>query len=159
MTKLLIVLGSPNDPLGNLSTIAEDRLNCAFNFFSANNDFKIVCTGGFGQHFNTTDKPHYHYAKNYLIERGIPSDAFLNCVASSNTIEDFQLTKDLVLAMQPDMLVIITSDFHMTRAKILFDRIIHYPGVVFIPAISSLSEAQLLPLLEHESRAVKKLLT
>lgn len=157
MNKLLIVLGAPNDHLGNLSQIAEDRLACAYNFYNANNDFKLVCTGGFGQHFNTTDKPHYEYAKKHLIDRGIPADAFLNCPPSSNTIEDFQMTKDLVLEEQPDILVILTSDFHLSRARALYYRIINYSRVVFIPAPSSLPEEQLLPLLAHEASALKKL--
>ncbi|TWF33877.1 DUF218 domain-containing protein [Chitinophaga polysaccharea] len=157
MNKLLIVLGAPNDHLGNLSQIAEDRLACAYNFYDANNDFKLVCTGGFGQHFNTTDEPHYYYARKYLTDRGIPVDAFLNCPSSSNTIEDFQMTKDLVLEEQPDILVIITSDFHLTRARALFYRIINYPRVVFIPAPSSLPEERLLALMAHEARALKKL--
>ncbi|RBL89777.1 YdcF family protein [Chitinophaga flava] len=157
MNKLLIVLGAPNDHLGNLSQIAKDRLACAHNFYIANDNFKLVCTGGFGQHFNTTDKPHHYYAKKYLMDRNIPADAFLTCPPSSNTIEDFQMTKDLVLEEKPDILVIITSDFHLSRAKVLYNKIINYPKVVFIPASSSLPKEQLLPLLEHESRALKKL--
>ncbi|NML39707.1 YdcF family protein [Chitinophaga sp. G-6-1-13] len=157
MKKILIVLGAPNDHLGNLSQIAQDRLACAHSFYKANNDFKVVCTGGFGQHFNTTDKPHYFYAKKYLTDRNVPETAFLDCPPSSNTMEDFQMTKDLVLEAQPDILVVITSDFHLSRARALYSRIINYPKVVFIPASSSLTEEQLLPLQEHEARALKRL--
>ncbi|MBV8252336.1 MAG: YdcF family protein [Chitinophaga sp.] len=157
MNKLLIVLGAPNDDLGNLSQIAKDRLACAHKFYNANNDFKLVCTGGFGQHFNTTDKPHHYYAEKYLLDSGIPADAFLNGRPSSNTMEDFQMTKDLVLEEKPGILAIITSDFHVSRARVLYRKIINYPQVVFIPASSSLSQEQLLPLVEHESQALKKL--
>lgn len=157
MNKLLIVLGAPNDPSGNLSAIAEDRLACAYRVYSANNDFKIICTGGFGQHFNTADHPHYHYAKKYLTDRGVPVDAFLDCPPSSNTLEDFQMTKDRILTDMPDIVVVITSDFHLPRAKFLYNRIVGYPRVVFIPAASSLPQEQLAPLLEHEARALQKL--
>lgn len=153
----MVVLGAPNDHEGNLSQIAQDRLACAYHFYQANNDFKVVCTGGFGQHFNTTDKPHHYYAKKYLTDKGLPTDAFLHCPPSSNTIEDFQMTKDLVLEEKPDILVVITSDFHLSRARFLYHKIINYPKVVFIPATSSLSEEQLSPLLKHEARALKKL--
>ncbi|MBC9934923.1 YdcF family protein [Chitinophaga qingshengii] len=159
MNKLLIVLGAPNDHLGNLSAVAKDRLTCAAHFYTSNDDFKLVCTGGFGEHFNTTDQPHYYYAKQFLINNGVPENVFLDCPPSANTWEDFQLTKDLVWDLQPDILVIITSDFHLPRAKTLFDKIIHYPKVVFVPASSSLTEAELLPLLEHEQRALTKIRT
>ncbi|RAJ77583.1 DUF218 domain-containing protein [Chitinophaga dinghuensis] len=157
MHKLLIILGAPNDHLGNLSAIAKDRLTCAHDFYNANNDFKIICTGGFGQHFNTTEKPHYDYAQAFLMHKGIPATAFLNGAASANTIEDFQMTRDAVLAQQPDILAIITSDFHIPRARVLYHKIINHPSVVFIPASSTLTEAQLAPIMEHEVQAVKRL--
>jgi len=152
-----MVLGAPNDHEGNLSQIAQDRLTCALRFYNANSDVKLICTGGFGQHFNTTDKPHYYYAKKYLTGKGLPADAFLDCPPSSNTIEDFQMTKDLVWEEKPDLLVVITSDFHLSRARYLFHKFINYPKVVFIPAASSLPQDQLSSLLEHEARALKKL--
>ncbi|NLR67952.1 YdcF family protein [Chitinophaga varians] len=157
MKKLLIVLGAPNGPLGELSQIAQDRLACALRFYNANSDCWIVCTGGFGQHFNTTDKPHFFYAVKYLTDNNVPASAFLECPPSSNTIEDFQMTRSLVWEEQPDVLVIITSDFHLARARALYTRIINYPKVIFVPASSSLPEAQLAPLVEHEARALKKL--
>lgn len=157
MDKLLIVLGAPNDHMGNLSQIAKDRLGCAYHFYNANNDFKIICTGGFGQHFNTTAHPHYDYAKKYLTDRNVPADAFLACPPSSNTIEDFQMTRDQVLEDKPGIVAVITSDFHVPRARFLYHRIIQYPPVVFIPAPSSLPKEELSRLLEHEVRALQRL--
>ncbi len=157
MHKLLIILGAPNDHLGNLSQIAKDRLTCANDFYSANNDFKIICTGGFGQHFNTTDKPHFAYAQAFLMEKGIPAAAFLNGAPSANTIEDFQMTQIAVQELQPAIVALITSDFHIPRARILYHKIINYPQVVFIPASSTLPEEELTPLLEHEAQALKRL--
>ncbi|ULT24474.1 YdcF family protein [Sphingobacterium sp. E70] len=75
MNNIIIVLGAPNDARGNLSQIAQDRLNCAYNLYQANGSFRIVCTGGFGAHFNPTEKPHYFYAQKFLIEKGIPDHA------------------------------------------------------------------------------------
>ena len=116
-----------------------------------------MCTGGFGDHFNTTDKPHHYYSMKYLVEKGIPEAAFLDAPLSSNTIEDFQLIKDLVITENPDVLTVITSDFHMKRAQILCNRIINYAKVIFIPAPSSLSKEELVPLIEHETSAIKRL--
>lgn len=158
MNNIIIVLGAPNNARGNLSQIAQDRLNCVYNLYQANRSFRIVCTGGFGAHFNPTEKPHYFYAQKFLIDKGIPEHAFAAGVPSTNTITDFQLSKKLIVEENPDILIVITSDFHIERAQILYKRYIAYPKVVFIPAISSLSKAELVPLIEHESGAVKRLL-
>ncbi|WP_104382283.1 YdcF family protein [Sphingobacterium sp. HMA12] len=157
MNNMIIVLGAPNDAQGNLSQIAHDRLHCAYNLYLANPGFKIVCTGGFGAHFNTADQPHYFYAHKFLRGKGVAENALMEGVLSTNTIADFELSKALVMDASPEILLVITSDFHMERARILYRQYIGYPKVVFIPAVSSLSEEQLAPLIAHESRAVKKL--
>lgn len=158
MKNVIIVLGAPNDDEGNLSVIAQDRLNCAYCIFQSNADFKIICTGGFGAHFNQTEKPHSYYAKQFLIARGVPKETFLDSPLTSNTIGDFTATKDLIYLEKPDILVIITSDFHMARAKILYKNIVNYDRALFISAASSLSEEELKPLLEHEEKAIESLL-
>ena len=158
MTNIIIILGAPNDDDGNLSIIAQDRLNCAYRVFLSNTGFKIICTGGFGAHFNKTEKPHSYYAKQFLIARGVPEETFLDSPLTSNTIEDFTTTKDLIYREKPDIVVIITSDFHMARAKILYKNIVNYDRVLFISAASSLSEEELKPLLEHEEKAIESLL-
>lgn len=157
MNNIILVLGSPNDEQGNLSQIALDRLRCAYHIYQANPNFKIVCTGGFGAHFNTTDQPHYFYAYQFLMERGIPEQALEEGVLSTNTITDFELAKEFVWLEQPDVFIVVTSDFHMERAQILYKRYINYPKVMFIPAISSLTKEEIVRLIEHESRAVKML--
>lgn len=99
MTNIIIILGAPNDDKGNLSAIAKDRLVCAYNFIIANPNFKVICTGGFGEHFNRTSKPHNYYAKQFLIEKGVQETTFLESPITSNTIEDFTETKTLIVAL------------------------------------------------------------
>jgi len=158
MNNIILVLGAPNDAQGNLSQIAQDRLNCAYNLHRANADFKILCTGGFGAHFNITDKPHYFYAYKFLMEKGVSQHLIGEGVLSTNTVEDFQLSRALIREKCPEILVVVTSDFHMERAQILYRRYIGDSKVVFISAVSSLSKSELAPLIEHETRAVKRLL-
>ena len=88
----------------------------------------------------------------------LPEETFLDSPLTSNTIEDFTTTKDLIYREKPDIVVIITSDFHMARAKILYKNIVNYDRVLFISAASSLSEEELKPLLEHEEKAIESLL-
>jgi len=157
MKYLLLVLGAPNDVHGNLSNIALDRLNCAYDFYRFNDSVKILCTGGFGKHFNTTDKPHAHYAQSFLISKGLKDSVLSEYVPSSNTVDDFRMSKDLILTLNPSLLIIITSDFHMERVRILHKAILDYSSVIFIAAKSTLAECDLKPLIEHEEAAINEL--
>lgn len=157
MKKIILVLGAPNDARGNLSQIALDRLTCVLVLYQANPDFEILCTGGFGDHFNTTSKPHSFYAKLFLMNKGIPAEVISESALSSNTIADFKFTKDRILGQLPELLVIVTSDFHMERAKLLYNKIINYPKVLFVPAKSTLSALELISLQQYEKLAIERL--
>ena len=67
MEGIIILLGSPNDEEGQLSSIGIERANCSIEEYRNHPDYKILPTGGFGEHFNKTDMPHASYAKHYLI--------------------------------------------------------------------------------------------
>ena len=157
-SNIVIVLGSPNDDEGNLSIIAQDRLNCVYDFLNMNTNFSVICTGGFGEHFNNTDKPHSYYAKKFLIEKGVSTSLFLECPPTANTVEDFVKTKDIIYENNPNILVIITSDFHMERAKLLCENIIDYNNVIFISAKSTLNQMALTPLIQHEKKSIEHLI-
>jgi len=93
-TEILIVLGSPNSSQGKLSSISIDRLDYCMQYF--NKETLILCTGGFGAHFNTTSTPHATYAKTYLVSNGIAENNFLNAALSSNTVEDAVKIKSIL---------------------------------------------------------------
>lgn len=159
MMKLILVLGSPNDNNGILSLTALDRNNCALNIYLSNDNIKLLCTGGFGEHFNKTKLPHAQYAKDYLISKGVDENDFLPLVLSSNTYEDMEMVKPIIEKTAPDLLIVITSDFHMERVKILYEQLLNYPKVLFIEAASTLSNEELKPLILHEKCVVRKLKT
>ena len=71
----------------------------------------FLCTGGYGQHFNTTNRPHAYYAKQALIKKGVREEDFLPFILSTNTYEDFKISKEIIEKELPDMLIVITSDF------------------------------------------------
>lgn len=157
MKSIILLLGSPNNEKGQLSQIALNRIECAYNLYATNEQMRFLCTGGFGEHFNKTNQPHAVYAKQFLIEKGVKEDLFLPFILSSNTYEDFEKSKTTIEHESPEILYIVTSDFHIERAKILHNRIINYPHTIFIPAKSSLSEKELSTLIEHERNAIKRL--
>lgn len=155
MNKIIMLLGSPNDNMGKLSQIAIDRNDCAFNIYKINKDIKMLCTGGFGKHFNNTNLPHAQYSKDYLISKGADENDFLPFILSSNTYEDLEMAKPVVEKENPDLLIVITSDFHIERVKLLYDRIIGYSKIIFISAMSTLSEEELQPIILHEKNALR----
>lgn len=157
MKGIIVVLGSPNSDKGELSEIALNRLKRALSFYKTNKEYKILCTGGFGQHFNTTSLPHAKYAADYLKKSGVPPEDILEYVMSSNTVEDALQAKPVVERFQPQNLVIITSDFHIERASILFNRHLPDQNLLFVEAPSTLDENTLQKLKEHERNAIKKL--
>ncbi|SNS02108.1 ElyC/SanA/YdcF family protein [Flavobacterium sp. ov086] len=90
--KTLVVLGSPNSEDGSLGYTALDRLDYCKAIFEPKNNY-IICTGGFGAHFNTTSKAHANYAMKYLMDKRVESQSFLEPALSGNTVEDAVMTK------------------------------------------------------------------
>ena len=153
----IIVLGAPNDEHGTLSSIAKERCGQALKEFQRSPESRIITTGGWGKHFNTTKRPHGHYLREYLKARGIPDRAFLECAESSNTIEDAKLCRPIVERHGLGKLIVVTSDFHVARARFVFQR--EFPGVPFEFSASKteLPERELRERILHETTALAKL--
>lgn len=116
--EVLIILGSPNSPSGKLSDISLSRLNYCVNHYQTGN--LILCTGGWGAHFNTSEHAHASLAKQYLIENGILEAVFLDFALSGNTVEDAVKAKEILSKLDNIKLTIITSDYHVNRVKLIF---------------------------------------
>jgi uncharacterized SAM-binding protein YcdF (DUF218 family) len=153
----IIVLGSPNDSEGNLSTIAIERCQQALVEYARNPGAKILPTGGWGEHFNTTAKPHGHYIRQYLMAHGVPESDILECAESANTIQDAQLAKPIVERHGITDLIVVTSDFHVPRAEFLFRREFPNLRLTFSGAKTNLPEAELAQRKQHENRALARL--
>ncbi|MEC4725691.1 YdcF family protein [Shewanella sp. D64] len=150
MNTAMVILGAPNDSEGNLSVIALSRCEAALTEFIKRPTLKVICTGGVGAHFNTTSIAHGQYLKRYLLSRGIPEVNFCPIVESRFTFEDATLSQNIIEAHGITSVVLVTSDFHLSRAKLVFTGV--YPTMRFryIVAITPLSEEQLLELEKHE---------
>lgn len=153
---MLVVLGSPNSPEGVLSDISKSRLNFCLNLYTKN-DF-VLCTGGWGDHFNTSKKPHAEHCKAYLIENGILESAFLDFALSSNTVDDAVKIKPIVEALKDASLKIITSDYHLERVKLIFNEILKPFQLEFFGVKSNLPNSVYNKLVAHEKKAVKSIL-
>ncbi|WP_143307154.1 YdcF family protein [Chitinophaga vietnamensis] len=157
MKGLILSLGAPNDAAGQLSTIAKNRLDTVWQVFRFNPSFQVCCTGGIGKHFNETQQAHYIYSQQYLQQRGIPAAAFAPAVYSTNTMEDFKNAKDLIFKLAPELLIVVTSDFHMKRAGIIQKRWVNYPATLYWPATSTVTPEEMAKLEAHELQAINSL--
>ena len=121
MANYILVLGAPNDNQGNLSIIAATRLLKAIDVY-IKYGYKIICTGGFGDGFNTTSVPHAEYAKRFLTFNGVPDSDILGPVLSSNTVEDAVKTSEYIENLNVNCIYVVSSDFHMPRVKFIFNK-------------------------------------
>ena len=131
MNKTILLLGASNDANGELSQMAIDRLECAYSIYANNPDIRFLCTGGFGEHFNTTQMPHAEYLRQWLLLKGV-----MNC-------------------MSIDLLIVVTSDFHVERVRMLYEMFIRHENVIFIPATSALSSNELHARMAYEEKAIQ----
>jgi vancomycin permeability regulator SanA len=155
-TEILIILGSPNSPEGKLLQIALDRLDYCLSIFDQEKNL-ILCTGGFGKHFNTTEIPHARYAVEYLMEHGIHKDYFLKIALSSNTVDDALKTKE-ILSDHKIPVKIITSDYHLERVKVIFEQILANLTKTYVGVSHNLPEEVRKQLASHEKKAMDNLI-
>lgn len=123
--QVIVVLGSPNTEHGELMSVARARCALAVQVYQAHPQARMLLTGGFGDHFNTTDLPHAHYLRQHLMSLGVPEETFLPFALSRNTIEDATLSYPIVQAYGARHAIIVTSDYHHARARYIFERVYH----------------------------------
>jgi uncharacterized SAM-binding protein YcdF (DUF218 family) len=152
-----VVLGSPNDELGNLSAIARERLALAAEEHSRRPNCGILVTGGFGPHFNRSPLAHAEHARSFLLSLAVPDSAFADFALSSNTVEDALLALPIVERLRAERLVVITSDFHVERARYIFDRVFSGLEIRYVGAPHDGPPAALRGLADHEARSLARL--
>lgn len=154
--KILIVLGSPNSPTGKLSEISISRLNHCRDIYEEGN--LVLCTGGWGPHFNTSNSAHAAHAKSYLIEQGLTEIDFLEFALSENTVDDAVKIKSIVSNKKNITLTIITSDYHIDRVKLIFNKILGEYKMKFVGVESKLEKEEYSTLVQHEKNAIKSIM-
>jgi uncharacterized SAM-binding protein YcdF (DUF218 family) len=155
----ILILGAPNDKAGNLSVMAKLRLQQGYQMLLQHPDFKILLTGGFGNHFNETNYPHWQYAKDYLInELAVAPEAFLpEAIESSHTVDDLEKAKPVLQKYNFLKIILVTSQFHLPRVQYLAEIILADSKAKLAYAPSSdagLNEELLLKLETHEEHAL-----
>jgi uncharacterized SAM-binding protein YcdF (DUF218 family) len=118
---IIIILGSPNSEEGELYYVAKQRCEKGIQEYLNHPSWKIVLTGGIGEHFNTSAQAHAVYLQKYLIGRGIAPEVILDSVMSTNTHEDASLSKPIIVKHNVEDILVVSSDFHYERARHIFE--------------------------------------
>jgi vancomycin permeability regulator SanA len=158
---IIAVLGSPNSEDGELYSVARNRCARALALYRDNPGYRLLLTGGYGSHFNTSEKPHAFYLKEYLMSLGVREQDILEFAESSNTLEDASLSKPIVAKYNPPHVIVVTSDYHYERAKYVFEKEFSGLGMNLAFSIcetdSRNCELDLKDLKRHEKEALAKL--
>jgi len=157
MKNVIIILGSLNSSKGRLSKIAIGRAKKCLEIFNPAEDM-ILCTGGFGLHFNISEKPHADYLKRYLVKNGISKNYILSFANSSNTVEDATKAKEILLKNEAKKVAIITTDFHLKRVQLIFDEILIGIEKIYFGVPNNMSEKSVLKFEKHEVKALEGIL-
>ncbi|WP_264552251.1 YdcF family protein [Flavobacterium sp. N2038] len=155
--KVLIVLGAKNSETGDLSSTPKDRLNYCLKIFNPREHY-ILCTGGFGTHFNTSPDPHATYAMKYLMDKGVDAGSFLEPALSGNTVEDAVLSKKILEDHGLLSAIVITSDYHLERVKLIFDEILKFFSIEYYGVGHDIEDVKRERLIAHEKKAIDGIL-
>lgn len=131
---ILVVLGSTNDMHGNISRIGLSRLNKCLDIYNKKDNNKILLTGGHSKGIKVAKHPYSYYAKQLLLKKGVHEEDVLGLVMSKDTVEDAKLSVPYLVSFRDKKIIIITSDFHMVRARYIFNRVFQGDELIFIEA-------------------------
>ena len=120
-TDYLIILGAGLRG-DNITLVLQERLLKGIEYLEKYPDTKVVVTGGQGFGESITEA---EAMEKYLISGGIAPDRIIKEEKATSTMENFLFSKEILQKAgekEYDRIMVITSDFHMLRSKLLASR-------------------------------------
>lgn len=120
-TDYIIVLGSGLKNGDQLSNTLKLRLDTALQYASVHTDIPMIVSGGQGPDEELSEAL---AMRNYLISQGIPEERIILEDQSTSTEENLNYSKAIIqgAGVTIPRIVLVTSDYHMYRAKLLASR-------------------------------------
>lgn len=109
----IVVLGAAINH-GQVSPVLASRLNHAIKCWQQHQSARIIVSGGQSQNEHLSEAA---AMARYLVMRGIPAQLILRENHARNTRQNLLFTKRLITAVDRSV-VVITSDFHVLRARL-----------------------------------------
>ncbi|MEI5906638.1 YdcF family protein [Bacillus spongiae] len=103
---------------GQPSLLLENRLNTAVEYLQNNISTDVIVTGGIGQGETTSEAA---VMKDYLLKQGIDEARIIIEDQATSTYENIAYSIPLMEESTDTKVLIITSDFHLFRAKMIAD--------------------------------------
>lgn len=114
-----ILLGAKVNKNGDPSLSLQYRLETAVEYLQKHPHVKVIVSGGQGREEPMSEAERMY---TYLLEAGIAKERILQEDASTSTYENLSFSKELLPEGEKG-LTIISSDFHLTRAQYLAERL------------------------------------
>lgn len=118
----MIVLGCQVHPWGP-SILLQDRLDTAIDYLADHPDMTIIVSGGKGNDEHASEAA---VMREYLVDAGIPEEQILVEDVSHNTYQNMICSAKMMQeqGLDPaDGVLVVSNGFHLTRAKMLWDRV------------------------------------
>lgn len=151
MSTVFVVLGRKLLPDGSATQLLIERVRVACERFLAHRQRgdRIVMTGARVEDKSTISEAlcMKHLAQKF----GVDSDSVILEEQARTTIENAFYVRDLLQSLNPSLIVIVTSAYHMQRTRLIFERILGtlFSRVEYLPSPDEcMSPAER----EHEER-------
>ena len=112
------------------SVLLQDRLDTALDYLEGHQDLTVVVSGGQWSNEPTTEA---RAMADYLMEHGVAEANILLEDASHNTFENIANSVRLLEEEGVDLsagVLIVSNGFHLTRARMLWDRVTGQPDAL-----------------------------
>jgi uncharacterized SAM-binding protein YcdF (DUF218 family) len=116
---VIIVLGHSVNKKGVLSKEQILRLDKGIELFKKGVGKNLLMTGGFGKHFNQTDKSLAEHMKQYALKNKIEDKKTFIEGKSYNTIENILLSEKIIKKNNWKSILIVSSKHHIRRTKMI----------------------------------------
>ena len=132
----LIILGAGLHG-SEITLTLQERLIKGIEYLEKHPDAKVIVTGGLGFGETVTEA---EAMERYLLSKGIAAGRIVKEDKATSTMENFVFSKEILQktgGKDITRIVVITSDFHMLRAKLLARRVGFEPyGITCITPVS-----------------------
>ena len=124
---IVVLSGARQIPLGNTEIIEwndPDRFFAGIELYKSGKGNKLIFTGGFNPYDPDLSPEGRIYSKEVL-EYGIPKKDILSTYSVLNTKQEAKAIKQLLdekIPPKQKRIILVTSAFHMTRAKFIFEK-------------------------------------